>query len=131
MLDSTTVFNEIMYNPGSFDGAENLEFVELYNTGGGAVDLSDWCFDGIDFCFTPGASIAAGQYLVLSPDAASFQTTYGFPPDHVYALELNDNGERLALLDSGLAVQDEVTLNIVDALKIRLTPAEKQARIAA
>ena len=64
------VINELMYHPLSDKSGD--DFVELYNTGGAPVDLSDWCFDGITFCFTPGASIAAGQYLVLSPDADPF-----------------------------------------------------------
>jgi hypothetical protein len=100
------VITEIMYHPLSDENGD--EFVEIYNAGGVVQDLSNWCFDGIEFCFDPGASIAVGQYLVLATDATQFQATYGFPPDHVYLLELNDNGERLSLLDGTMVVQDEV-----------------------
>ena len=101
------VINEIMYHPLS--DSKGDEYLELYNAGGAAVDLTGWCFvEGIDLCFTPGATIDPGQYLVLAADAAQFLATYGFSPDHVYLLDLNDNGELLQLLDGTLAVQAEL-----------------------
>ncbi len=48
------VISELMYHPGS---DETAEFVELFNTDASAVNLEDWCFDGIDFCFGPGATL--------------------------------------------------------------------------
>jgi spore coat protein CotH len=100
------VINEIMYHAGSDDSGD--EYVELYNTISATVDLSDWCFDGIDFCFPPGAEIAPSGYLVLGSDADRFFSTYGFLPDHVYLLGLNNNGERLALRNHLALLQDEV-----------------------
>jgi hypothetical protein len=47
------------------------EFVEIYNSGGVAVPLAGWKLDGgISFTFPAGASIAAGQYLVIAREPA-------------------------------------------------------------
>ena len=100
------VFSELMYHPAS-DIRED-EYIEILNLGGSAVDLSNWCLDGVVFCFTPGTMIGAGQRLVVAADAAQFLTTYAVTADAVYTLQLDDNGERVALIDDLLAVQDEV-----------------------
>jgi spore coat protein CotH len=89
--------NEIMYHPGS--GESGDEFVELYNSSGGVVDLTGWSFDGIDYTFPPGSSITAGGYLVLASNATQFFETYDVTADGLYLLELGDAGERLVLLD--------------------------------
>jgi hypothetical protein len=104
------VINEIMYHPLSDQSAD--EYVEIYNTGAGSVDISNWCFDGINFCFPGASTIATGQYLVVAKDAAQFQSTYAAPPDFEFAAlpdtSLNDGGERLALVDQVFVIVDEV-----------------------
>jgi hypothetical protein len=97
--------NELMYHPLS---VEEAEFVELINSGAAPVDLQDWCFEGIDFCFAAGATIGPGQYLVLARDQAQFEAAYGFSADFVYLTELDNSGERIALLDDTLGLVDEV-----------------------
>jgi len=95
-----------MYHPSS-DVRED-EYIEILNLGGTAVDLSDWCLDGVVFCFAPGTMIGSGQRLVLAADAAQLLTTYTVVADGEYTLQLDDNGERVALIDNLLVVQDEV-----------------------
>src|SRR5947208_1123456 len=53
MLDSTVVFNEIMYNPaGTGATSDSQEWIELYNQLGVDVDLSGWCLrSGVDYTF--------------------------------------------------------------------------------
>ena len=58
-VSAAVVVNEIMYHPVSDDRGD--EYVELYNTGGTAVALDNWCLQGVEFCFPPGASIPAGE----------------------------------------------------------------------
>src|ERR1051325_8619983 len=54
------------------------EFVELFNAGASAVDLSGWKIKGgIDFTFPNGASIGAGGYRVVAKNPARLQTVYG------------------------------------------------------
>src|SRR5690348_11421068 len=77
------VVSEIMYHPvekPAFDAngdpvldlSEDIhEFVEIYNTGPSAQSLAGWKLDGgISYSFPAGASIAAGQYLVIAKNPA-------------------------------------------------------------
>ncbi len=105
-VSAEVVITELMYHPAS-DIRED-EYIEILNTGGSAVDLTDWCFDGVTFCFTPGTMIGAGQRLVIAASAAQYLTTYALTADGEYLLQLDDNGERVALIDNLMAVQDEV-----------------------
>lgn len=92
------IINEILADVGSqFDGAE---FVELYNPTGSAVDLSFWTLTGTEFAgtcggerhwqFPSGASIGAGQYLIVAKgnivtvpgdEQDAFYQRFGFDPD--------------------------------------------------
>src|SRR5574340_978616 len=68
VLDSTVVFNEVMYNPaGDVDGS--LEWVEFYNQLCVNTDVSDWLIEGgIDYRF-PNGTVAPGRgYLVVAKD---------------------------------------------------------------
>lgn len=93
------VVSEIMYNPENDLGSD--EFLELHNTGDTTVDISGWCVDGISFCFPAGSSIAAGEFLVLSPDAARLAEVYGVSSAGTYDGGLKNGGEDIALLDAG------------------------------
>jgi len=105
-VSADVVITELMYNPASGDNLD--EFIEIYNTGGGAVDLTGWCFDGVVFCFLPATMIADGQRLVIAADAAQYTATYGGTADGVFTLEVSSDGERIAVLDDMLVVVDEV-----------------------
>ncbi len=66
---SPIVINEIMYNPIS--GLTDGEYVELYNAGSEAVDLSGWRLaGGIRFDFPAGSSLLANGFLVVAKNAA-------------------------------------------------------------
>lgn len=105
-VSADVVITELMYHPASDTRSD--EYIEIFNTGASVVDLSNWCFDGVTFCFNPGATIGVGAYRVIAADAAALLATYGVNADGVYALNLDDNGERIALIDDTLVVQDEV-----------------------
>jgi len=100
------VINEIMYHPDSL--IEGEEFIELYNGGVEAVDLSGWCLDGVGFCFGSGISLPPGAYVVLARDAAAFTVRYGFEPDFVYPGQLDNGGESLTLRDALDQIVDRV-----------------------
>ncbi len=104
-VSAAVVISEIMYHATSDLAGD--EFVELYNTGGTSVSLNGWCFDGIQLCFGAGHSIGPSSFLVLASDPVRFQQTYGVAADHTFLLQLDDSGERLALLN-GTQVIDEV-----------------------
>lgn len=99
-LVRNVVINEIMYKPIS--GDDNDEYVELYNKGGAAVDLSRWRFtSGIDYQFPANTVLPAGGYLVVAKNTARMMSNY--PNLHEGNLvgnfkgSLANSGERLAL----------------------------------
>jgi len=91
------IINEVCYNP--FTGDDRDEFVELYNRGPSAVDLSGWSFtEGISFLFPDGTSIDPGGYLLVGADAAHAEAYYGI--ENVigdFGGRLDNSGEILAL----------------------------------
>jgi hypothetical protein len=69
------VINEIMYKPVTQD--DNDQYVELYNQGQTAVDLSGWTFvDGLKYTFPAGNAIPAGGYFVVCRNVTHFLTNY-------------------------------------------------------
>ncbi len=116
-LTRDVVINEIMYHPISDAGVD--EYVELYNRGTAAVDVSAWRFvDGIDFTFPSNTVIPAGGYLVVAADASNLIARYAqlSATNTIgdWSGSLADGGERLALAmpdDPALPGQD---LRVVD-----------------
>ncbi len=71
---SDIVVNEIMYNSATAETTD--EYVELFNKGTTAVDLTGWRLTkGIDFTFG-SASLGAGQFLVVAANLTRFAQKY-------------------------------------------------------
>jgi hypothetical protein len=128
--------SEIMYHPldsGNPDDP-NTEYIELSNTGGSTINLNLVRFaKGVDFTF-PGFELPAGGYCVLVKDLAAFEARYGsqLPVAGQYAGSLNNNGERLELVDAGGAtiesfVYDDEWFAQTDGGGQSLTRADPQA----
>lgn len=102
------VINEMMYNPpsGQLDG----EYIELYNRGTQAVDVSGWRFtDGPDFTLPQGTTIPAGGYLVCAANAAWMRRVYGdIPVVGDFQGRMADRGELVRLVDQFGNLADEV-----------------------
>ena len=109
------VLGEIHYHAaepplGSTITRDELDFVELYNRSGGAIDIGYWRLDNaVDYAFEEGTMLGAGERFVIvsfdpaaAPDlAAEFRQIYGmaasakmFGP---YIGELDNGGEELQL----------------------------------
>jgi hypothetical protein len=83
------IISEIMFNPQGSDNDStgtnytySREWTELYNTGATSVDISGWQFgDSQDnnwaSPFPTGTTIGAGQALVVTGDAATFDANWG------------------------------------------------------
>lgn len=102
--------SEVMYHP---PGGEDFEFVELWNAGSTAVDLSGYQFEGISFRF-PVASplLGPGERLILANNGnpTAFATRYpGVPVAGYFGSSLNNGGERLALQDALGWIVESVT----------------------
>ncbi len=99
-MESPVRITEIMYNPPN---GSAYEFLELRNTGGVAVDLSECRFEGIAFSFPAGSIIPPGAILVLASSAnpGLFATRY---PAVAVAGYFNDSlsngGERITLREA-------------------------------
>ena len=113
---SQVVINELMYNPSYSGGtSDDGEYVELFNAGQSAVDLSGYKLsDAIDFTFPSGATIAAGSYLVVGRDSVRFKEDNGFDPHFDWGGNsvggnLSNSTETVKLLDGSDATVDEVT----------------------
>jgi len=74
-VDTTTVFNEVMYHPA---GADDPEWIELHNEMAVNMDLSGWRITGgVNFTFPAGTTIAAGGYMVVASNPAALQASAG------------------------------------------------------
>lgn len=69
------VINEIFYKPPT--DVPNSEFIELWNSGDHAVELSGWRFiAGVDFVFPVGTFLRSGQYIVVAKDPQQLLTNH-------------------------------------------------------
>jgi CubicO group peptidase (beta-lactamase class C family) len=108
-LAGEVLINEIMYHAASQDQRD--EFIELFNTTPAAINLSGWRFDaGVQYTF-PNVSIGAGQYLAVAADLVRFQSMHPGVLNVVggYTGRLSNSGERVALVNSGGVLVDEVS----------------------
>ncbi len=97
VLDSTVVFNEVMYHPPD----ENLtEWVELYNQHSVDMDLTSWRITGgIEYSFPQGTVLPGGGYLVIAKQPA--QLLEQLPGEMIslgpFEGGISDGGERIEL----------------------------------
>ncbi|HTI99166.1 MAG TPA: lamin tail domain-containing protein [Dongiaceae bacterium] len=106
-LAQTVVINELHYNPE--DNTVPEEFIELYNPGAAAVDLSGWRFkSGVSYTFPAGTVIAAGGFVVVAEDPATLQSRYGATALGPWIGSLSSDGETVALEDANGKTVNEV-----------------------
>ena len=112
------VINEMMYHAVSdLDGDD---YIELANLGATPVDLSGWSFTkGVTFTFPAGSTIAGGGFVVVSENAAQYQTTYHSTTPYVYCGNLSNSGETVTLVDNTLATIDTVTYSDHDPWPVK------------
>ncbi|MCH8923694.1 MAG: lamin tail domain-containing protein, partial [Planctomycetes bacterium] len=109
VLDSTVVFNEIMYNPVGPD--DDLEWIELHNQLAVDMDISAWTLEGgVDFEFPANTILPGRGYLVVAANPESLEAATGL--DNVFGPfsgRLNNGGEELRLFNI-----DGRRLNVLD-----------------
>lgn len=117
---ANVIFTEIFYN---LNGSENgtTEWVEIYNSGASAVDMSGWVYgDSQDNTFAggfaSGTTLGAGEVAIISFQSESvFQSIWG---SGIRVLQIDTaitlanaasaTNEAIVLLDAGGAVVDTV-----------------------
>lgn len=102
------VINEVAWagtQASTFD-----EWIELYNPGGTAIDLTDWRVEAADGnpSILLSGSISAGGYLLLE---RGIQNVTDFPGTVYSSGLLSDNGEALYLLDNTSSIIDTANSN--------------------
>jgi len=108
-LDSTVVFNEIMYNPAG-DADDTLEWIELYNQLAVDMDVSEWSIEGgIDYEFPNGTVVPGRGHLVLAISPDDLQAASGYAGAlGPYSGKLSNGGEELRLINN-----DDRVMNVV------------------
>jgi len=108
VLDSTVVFNEIMYHPAGDEDA--LEWVELHNQMGVDMDISGWSLaGGVDYSFAQGTIIPGGGYLVVAASPAELQNATGLAGAlGPFTGRLSNGGEELLLLNNSDRTMDRL-----------------------
>ncbi len=105
------VINEIHYHPP--DKTEPAQFIELYNAGDKAVDLSGWKFySGVQFTFPAGARLAPDAYFVVAQNTNFFRARFAFAAQGQFEGRLSRNGEKLVLQTATGQLADEVDYRI-------------------
>lgn len=100
------VLTELMYHPADGTGVagDEYEFIELRNSGTQTLQLGGMRFtSGLDYTFPAGATLAAGQRLVLARNAARFTERYpSVTPSGEWGMadSLANTGETLTLANS-------------------------------
>ncbi len=99
--------NEINYRS---PGEEDIDFIELYNSGTTAVDLSGWSLtDGITYTFPSGTSIGAGAYIVIAASPSDLQSEFGISGVlGPYNGSLSSDEDEIILRDNNFIIIDEV-----------------------
>lgn len=106
-LNAQIVINEIHYDPDV--KTELVEFVELHNSSGAAVNVGGWSLsDAVDFTLPAGTIIGAGGFAVVTENTNAFRLKFGFVAFGPWVGKLNSSGERIALRNAAGQVVDEV-----------------------
>lgn len=107
------VITEIMYNPPE-SGTDSLEFIEIYNPTGNAVDLSGYFFrDGVELVFPEGASVAAYDFVIAAVDADVHNTWFGNTAYEWASGATSNGGEEIVLAAPSGSVADSVVYDDV------------------
>lgn len=99
------VISKIHYNPKtseSFPVSNDMEFIEIRNTGSTAVDLTGIYFSelGLSYQFPSQSTLPAGGNLYLASNASVFLSKHGFPAFGQFTRNLSNSSQKLVLSDA-------------------------------
>jgi hypothetical protein len=114
------VINEIHYNPNDPAGYPDIdyEYLEIYNADAQAWDLETYTISAIGFTFPIGASISAGEYIVLAINSVTYSGN-GYQVFD-YGGALVNSGELVEIVDPFSNIVDSVDYD--DAIPWPLLP---------
>lgn len=104
------VINEIHYDPHVKTQAG--EYIELYNNGDSAVDLSGWQLAGAVAFTIPYAVLEPGQYLIIAQDPDTALQLWNVRAIGPYSGKLSAEGETITIYDLNATIVDEVAYQL-------------------
>jgi hypothetical protein len=106
-LPAQIVINEIHYDPDV--KTEAVEFIELFNRGAGAVNLSGWQLsDAVSFTIPDNTILTSGGYLVIAQNPTALQAKFGVASLGPWNGRLSAQGEKIVLRNAAGGNEDEV-----------------------
>ena len=98
------IINEVMASNGFYESGHAWDWVELYNDGDSAVDLSGWGFtdskkDLYKFTFPDGAKLKSGEYLTIWCTGKENKTP-GKGKEFYADFKISASGEKLRLTNT-------------------------------
>jgi hypothetical protein len=107
------VITRINYAPDTsvvFPVSNDLEFIEITNTGSEAVNMTGIYFGGTGFVykFNVNRMVDPGESIMLAGNSEVFMAKYGFYPYGQFTRSLSNTGENLILADGFGNVIDKV-----------------------
>src|SRR5262245_37980705 len=104
---AAVVINEILYHAP--DDLDDLQFIELHNTGDTAIDLAGWKLTrGVRYEFPRNAKIEANGYLVVCKNLRQFKRYYGSDAAGQFEGSLRHGRGHIELIDAKARKVDEV-----------------------
>ncbi len=97
------LLSEVQYDSLAAENPEPDEYVEIYNAGATAADLSAYQLvdNSATFKLPSGTTLAAGAYLTVTRDGAAFAARYGRPAGVTgMTLQLGNSGDKVTLKDA-------------------------------
>lgn len=110
-LRSAVIFNEVLYHPP--DDLDELQYIELHNTGAQPVSLEGWTLTrGVRFQ-APAQKLPGGGFGVICRDPEAFRRQFGTNALVLGRFEgrLKHGGEHLELADARGQVVDALTFD--------------------
>ncbi|MFT4641880.1 MAG: hypothetical protein ACI8T1_005224, partial [Verrucomicrobiales bacterium] len=115
LASAEIVINEIHYAP--FPDNEEVQFIELHNSGAETIDLAGWHFsDGFEYTFPADSSLDADAYLILAQNEAQYNKIFGSifvggikASGEFASGQLSGGGETITLRNASNEVIDRVS----------------------
>lgn len=99
------VITKINYNPkttANFTVSNDLEFIEIKNTGLATVDLTGIYLSelGLSYSFPSNATLSSNESVFLASNSTVFQSKYGAAPFGQFTRNLSNSSQKLVLADA-------------------------------
>ena len=107
------VINKINYHPlesNNFPESNDIEFIEIVNTGTTSVNLTGYYFKelGLTYIFPSNSTIPANKSIYLASNSTVFKAKYGITAFGQFTRNLSNSSQKLVLVDGFGNVIDSV-----------------------